>query len=88
MENELMGQFNGHLRDVMFINIDEIDLKLRANLLSVSKLWLRGKQWMLMENMKNNSLFQITLNILQLLTQNVRLWLVKMTDELVLYPVA
>jgi hypothetical protein len=38
MENELMGQFNGHLRDVMFINIDEIDLKLRANLLSVSKL--------------------------------------------------
>ena len=27
MKNELMGQFNGHLRDVMLVNIDEIDFK-------------------------------------------------------------
>jgi hypothetical protein len=27
MENDLMGQFNGQLRDVMLVNIDEIDFK-------------------------------------------------------------
>ena len=43
MENELMGQFNGHLRDVMFVNIDEIDFKTTSKFIERIKSMITRK---------------------------------------------